>query len=101
MMSKKAPRKCNRPDDFILQKIEGHYYIHHLPTQTVFYLHSALYSYPDDIDENRYHHPVKMEQGQQPQYYLIINHTGAALSVVWIIVLAAESWFRKESSFFK
>jgi hypothetical protein len=94
-MKSNAPPNIDRTNDFVLQNVDDRCYIHHLPTQTVFYVHSKFHTYPENIDESRYHHPVRSEP-QSPEFFLVITHTLAAPSIVWMIVLTTESWFRKE-----
>ncbi|NOW94751.1 hypothetical protein FHW89_001406 [Mucilaginibacter sp. SG564] len=85
----------HRLADFVLQTVDQRYYVNHLPTKTIFYIHSASYSYPDGIDEGRYHHPVRSECAI-PEFYLIVQSSFADLSILWMIVLEAEFWFRNE-----
>lgn len=75
--------------------IEGKFYILHLLSNSYFYLHCDLYSYPDDIDQRRYHHRISMlDPKDDRNFQLIILNSDYDLNIVWLLVLKAEAWFK-------
>ncbi|MBB6107669.1 hypothetical protein SAMN05421821_101414 [Mucilaginibacter lappiensis] len=75
--------------------IDGRFYIIHLLSDSFLYLHCDLYSHPDDVSPERYHHKIRMIKLEHDRnFQLVILKSNFDIHAVWILVLKAESWFR-------
>jgi len=75
--------------------IDGRFYIIHLLSDSYLYLHCDLYSHPNDVSPERYHHKIRIAELKDDQnFQLVIMKSGFETNTVWILVLKAEGWFR-------
>lgn len=75
--------------------IDERFYILHLLSDSHFYLHCDFYSYPDDIDRERYHHKINMLNVKDDHnFQLILLNSDLELHFLWLLVLKAEVWFK-------
>ena len=85
------------PDEieFVHLLIDGRFYILDLRSDSCFYLHCDLYSYPDGIDQKRYHHKINMLNVKDDHnFQLILLNSDLELHFLWLLVLKAEVWFK-------
>jgi len=81
--------------EFVHLIINERFYILHLLSDSFFYLHCDLYTYPDDIDHKRYHHKIKMLNSKDDKnFQLILIESNLNLNSTWLLVLQAELWFK-------
>jgi hypothetical protein len=82
--------------EFVHLLIENRFYIAHLLSDSLLYLHSDLYSHPDNVSPERYHHKLRMLKAEDDQnFHLVIIKSDLTINTVWILVIKAESWFKR------
>lgn len=82
--------------EFVHLIIEGRFYIVHLLSDSLLYLHSDIYSHPDDVSPERYHHKLKMLKLEDDRnFHLVVIKSSFTVNTVWILVIKAESWFKR------
>jgi hypothetical protein len=87
--------KTTEETEFVYLIIEDRFYIVHLLSDSLLYLHCDLYSHPDNVGLERYHHKIRMIKSENDRNFgLVIIKSDLDTNTVWILVLKAESWFR-------
>jgi hypothetical protein len=85
----------NQQTEFVPLIIDGRFYIVHLLSDSLLYLHCDLYTRPDDVGYERYHHRVEiLNPCDDKNFQLVVIQTNIQPSIVWILVLEAALWFR-------
>jgi len=88
--------KTTEETEFVHLIIEDRFYIVHLLSDSLLYLHCDLYCHPDDVSPERYHHKLRMLKLEDDRnFHLVIINSSFAINTVWILVIKAESWFKK------
>lgn len=81
--------------EFVPLIIDDRFYIVHLFSDSFLYLHCDLYSHPDEVSPERYHHKIRIEELKDDKnFQLVILQSNFGIQATWILVLKAEGWFK-------